>query len=376
MDILEVTLDQLRTEIAKRSWAAPLIFIGDVGGTSARLGFARRCSNDGLCAITTRFHMKNKDIKDLLEFFRVILATVPADVLARVSAGVINVPGPVTGGTVGGPFNNLAGLARLADYPSALFPPGRSVILNDLEAGGFGVLATSDTHTFKEYFELMWEGTLWNKCEKQPAGTVLGCGRCLVLAPGTGLGSSLVNYDAMSKKYIVIPLELSSQTLPMRDDIEYIQKAAAELKLLPNYEDMVSGAGLEFHYRQAVGGRKPSIPAAQIAQLAREGDADAMKAMKLFNMYLMRVGSESSMAFVPLTIVLIGDNIVNNGFFYSNSENVKEMRREALNHPMERFGFQSRVTYLRQKKKLNLNLVGCCRCGMTLLESGQQKSKL
>ncbi|ORC92934.1 uncharacterized protein TM35_000022600, partial [Trypanosoma theileri] len=31
----------------------------------------------------------------------------------------------VTDGTVGGPFNNLAGLARLADYPPALFPPGR-----------------------------------------------------------------------------------------------------------------------------------------------------------------------------------------------------------------------------------------------------------
>ncbi|KEG13377.1 glucokinase [Trypanosoma grayi] len=376
MEIKELELSEMCEELAKPTWNVPLIFIGDVGGTSARLGFAHRGRNDAVCIVTKRFHMKNKDICDLLIFFEEILKVVPASIIARVAAGVINVPGPVTGGAVGGPFNNLKGLARLADYPKQLFPPGRSTILNDLEAGGFGVLAASDAHVFAEYFDLMWEGTQWQKCEQQPAGSVLGRGRCVVLAPGTGLGSSLIHYDDMSKRYIVLPLELGSQTLQIRDDLAYFQDAAKSLSRLPSYENMVSGGGFEYHYKQLVGGDKPAMSAGQIARLARQGDEKAVQAMKIFNMYLMRIASEASMAFVPLTVVVVGDNIVKNGMFYSNPEKIQEMRSEALNHAMERFGFQSRVTYLRQKKLLNLNLIGCYQCGLPLIKKGNHASKL
>ncbi|RNF05401.1 glucokinase 1 [Trypanosoma rangeli] len=376
MNITEVDIHKLREELMTPAWNGPLIFIGDVGGTSARLGFARHHKDDSFCVATTRYHMESKDITDLLKFFKNIIEVMPASVIARVAAGVINVPGPVTNSAVGGPFNNLKGIARLSDYPTALFPPGRSAILNDLEAGGFGVLAVSDARAFPEYFELMWKGSHWHVCEQRAAGSVLGRGRCVVLAPGTGLGSSLIYYNPMDQEYIVIPLELGSQTLTMRDDIGYIQTLKGELKRLPNFENMVSGAGLEFHYRQAVGGRKPPRSSPQIAKLAIEGDADACKALEKFNEYLMRVGSEASMAFVPLTIVIVGDNAVNNKFFYENSENLKKMHREALNHEMERFGFQSRVTYLRQKKFLNLNLLGCYRCALNLTAKKTPAAKL
>ncbi|RNF07531.1 glucokinase 1 [Trypanosoma conorhini] len=376
MYLVEVGIQKLREELMTPEWNVPLIFVGDVGGTSARLGFARHNKDDSFCIAITRYRMKSKDIAELLKFFKEILEVMPASIIARVTAGAINVPGPVTNGAVGGPFNNLKGLARLSDYPTALFPPGRSAILNDLEAGGFGVLAVSDAHIFPEYFELMWEGSQWRACERQAAGSVLGRGRCVVLAPGTGLGSSLIHYNPMGQQYVVLPLELGSQTLSMRKDIDYIETLRAELKRLPSFENMVSGAGLEFHYRQAVGGLKPPLSAAEIAKLASEGDAAACKALKKFNAYLMRVGSEASMAFVPLTIVIIGDNVVNNKFFFENPENLKELRREALNHEMERFGFQSRVTYLRQKKLLNLNLIGCYQCGHNFTAKKTQLAKL
>nr|7S2N_A Chain A, Glucokinase 1 [Trypanosoma cruzi strain CL Brener]7S2N_B Chain B, Glucokinase 1 [Trypanosoma cruzi strain CL Brener]7S2P_A Chain A, Glucokinase 1 [Trypanosoma cruzi strain CL Brener]7S2P_B Chain B, Glucokinase 1 [Trypanosoma cruzi strain CL Brener] len=366
MNIKELSLHELCEELKTPAWNVPLTFVGDVGGTSARMGFVREGKNDSVHACVTRYSMKRKDITELIEFFNEIIELMPASVIKRVKAGVINVPGPVTGGAVGGPFNNLKGIARLSDYPKALFPPGRSAILNDLEAGGFGVLAVSDAHVFSEYFGVMWEGTQWRTCEQEPAGSVIGRGRCLVLAPGTGLGSSLIYYNPMNQQHIVVPLELGSQTIPMRKDIDYIQTLHAELKLLPNYENMVSGAGLEFHYRQVVRGSRPPCSAGEIAKLASEGDANACKAMKKYHEYLMRVGSEASMALLPLTIVLVGDNIVNNAFFYRNPQNLKEMHREALNHEMERLGFQSRVTYLRQKKLLNLNLMGCYRCGLDL----------
>lgn len=376
MEIKEFSLCDLAKELLEPEWNAPLFFVGDVGGTDARLGFARRCVGGGVFVASTRFHMTNKSFDDVIDFFKLILEAVHDSVIKRVTVGVLSVPGPVTGGVVAGPFNNLKGIACLEKFPVALFPIGRSVMLNDLEAGGFGVLAVSDAQAFPEYFDLMWEGSFWKVCERTAAGSALGRGRCVVLAPGTGLGSSLIHYNHMEQTYGVLPLELGAQTLPPRNDLAYIQKLAEHRKLPPNYESMVSGAGLEYHYRQLVDGRKPLLSAPQVARAAEEGDTDALKALGTFYSYLMRLGSEVSIAFVPLTVVLIGDNIVRNKFFFSDPEAMERLHRDALDHAAERLGYQSRVTYLRQKKFLNLNLVGCYRCALDLFQAKNQTSEL
>lgn len=57
--------------------------------------------------------MTQKDINQIKQFFDEILRGVSAEIIKRIDSGAISVPGPVTRGKVGGPFNNLKGIAKL-----------------------------------------------------------------------------------------------------------------------------------------------------------------------------------------------------------------------------------------------------------------------
>lgn len=362
------------------TWGSgPVYFIADIGGTNARLGFGRTLSGSGgVHIIYTTFAMRRKDIAELKDFFAVLLRSVPACVVRRIVSGAVSVPGPVTNGAVGGPFNNLKGIARLAEYPTELFPPGRSTLLNDLEAGGYGVLALSDSNVFDEYFRVMWEGTKWRELETTPAGTTLGKGRCFVVAPGTGIGTSLIDYRGVDKSYSVLPLEFSSTTLAARPGSDdYLQKLASHHALpqyTPSVEKATNGKAMEYHYMSLTGRHKS---ARDIAQDAKRGDAAATQALAQTMENLMAACSEATMLFLPLTCILIGDNVVYNSFFYDKPEQLAKLRETVQRHPMEQqFGFIGRTTFLRQVKALNLNMLGCYGFGTHLHPQTSVSAKL
>lgn len=372
----EISLEDLHSTLASPDWASgSLYFLGDIGATNARLGFGRTTSDGGLAVVFVRFAMSRKHIDQLKDFFATIQEKVGPAVLKRIASGALSIPGPVTNGVVGGPFNNLDGVARLSEYPTALFPPGRSALLNDLQAGGFGVLATSDTHSMQNYFTLMWEGTMWKELQKERAGTTLGQGGCVVIAPGTGLGSCYIFYNATAKSFDVIPLEYGSTTTIARPGTEaYLRELAAYTErpqYVPNAEDTVCGNAMEVAYKMRIAGKagKKPLRAGEVAALAKTGDADALHAMTVLYENLMIMASEMAMTFLPLTVVIMGDNVMRNSFYFEDAARLEHLHKSVKNHPMERYGFLSRATYLRQTKSVNLNLLGCYGFGTHLSQA-------
>ncbi|EPY19066.1 glucokinase [Strigomonas culicis] len=276
--ISEVKLENLHQEVvAAPAWAeGPIYFVGDVGGSYARLGFARQVAAGRHLKIRyVRFHMHQKDINEVKDFFALILEQVlgsapgpaPSSVatvdaiavavdhaarlaahpfVARIAYGAITVPGPVVQMRRGGPFNQLKGIADLGEYPTFLFPPGRSCIMNDLVGGAYGLVTVSEEGVLPGCCQLMWEGTLWRPVmgPHVPAGSQLGKGGTLVLAQGTGLGAALIEYDESREEYRVTPLELGSLTVPQGiQSADYLQGLATYLHIEPTLVDEAASVG-------------------------------------------------------------------------------------------------------------------------------------
>ncbi|KAG5490108.1 hypothetical protein JKF63_00227 [Porcisia hertigi] len=388
---VEVALEQLAPTIkCDISWSTgPIYVVCDVGGTNARVGFAQAAKNElfrGLRIVYVRFTVTKKDVRQLVEFFDQVLQHLKAGLsvgatafLSRVASGAVSVPGPVTNGEFAGPFNNLNGIARLADYPVELFPKGRSTLLNDLEAGAYGVLALSNAGLLSKYFKVMWKGTQWDALsDGKPAGSTIGRGRCMVVAPGTGVGSSLIHYTGVSDSYSVLALECGSLSMTWcaNEDSKYVQALAGYMAskarvpgsldstVAPIWEAASNGSGLEFNYAYEKEGPKASAPlksAPEVAKLAKDGgDPAAVAAMDRLYKNLMGLAAETTMQFLPLTCVLMGDSIVANSFYFDRPENVIRLRARLKEHSMERnFELLSRTTFLRQVRNVNINLLGC-----------------
>ncbi|KAG5464060.1 hypothetical protein LSCM1_00240 [Leishmania martiniquensis] len=402
---VEIALEQLAPTVkGDASWSSgPIYVVCDVGGTNARVGFAQAAQSGkykGLHIVYVRFKVTKKDVRQLGEFFDEVLRHLKESLpdggdsfLRRVASGAVSVPGPVTNGQLAGPFNNLKGIARLADYPVELFPKGRSALLNDLEAGAYGVLALSNAGLLSDYFKVMWKGTQWDALsDGKPAGSTIGRGRCIVVAPGTGVGSSLIHYLSVSDSYVVLPLECGclSMSWCTHEDAEYVQALAAymasrsrvkglEPTVAPMWEAASNGCALAFNYAYEKEGPKacaPLKPAPEVAKLAKSGsDPAAVAAMDRLYKNLISLTAETTMQFLPLTCVLMGDSIVANSFYFEKPGNVQKLQARLRKHTMEQnFNFLSRTTFLRQVRSVNINLLGCLEFGAELCEPAQQKT--
>lgn len=406
--IEEIPLEKLVATLCGPTWSSqPLHFVGDVGGTNARIGFGRKLppqhaqgaqskeAPPRVHIVYVHFSMTRKSIEQLPEFFATILETIRStskdggsSILRRIVSGAVSVPGPVDeGGAVAGPFNNLHGVTQLSDYPKELFPTGHACLMNDLQAGGFGVAAVNDANVFDDYFSVVWEGSLAKKDKGRRKPVDVANGGCLVVAPGTGLGTSLIYpFDQLGrqseaatgeKKQVgVMSLELGSTTLPMRKGLDPsyymglsefvhgVSPTTHEVQL-PISEDACCGRAILYNYRYLTQGeaRAEELPqsAEQVVRLAKERkDPVAMKALSMAYQSLMATCGEGIITFLPRTVCVVGDNTVQNSFFFESEARLKELQAALNEHPMGETGFMSRPTFLRQTKPINLNLLGCC----------------
>ncbi|EPY37427.1 glucokinase [Angomonas deanei] len=436
----EVDLPQLATIVNSKDWSQkPLYFVGDVGGTYARLGFGMASSDaqslKGLKVTYVRFHMRKKEINQVKDFFdeiinallsheadsvdppqrpaaatylvnqvndrkglsvqRTLAALQGNPVLRRVVCGVLAVPGPVHhNGTMGGPFNQLKGTARVDEFPTFLFPVGRGILLNDIESAAYGLTTISRANLFSEYMEVLWEGRQWQEImgDKSTLGTTIGKGNCLVMCPGSGLGSAYICYKASTDSYDILSTEVGSMTVPdgiqdrdyldglalylgltahsdTNDDKNAVDKTTRTVRL--NCEQLTTGSALEYNYYRILM-RKSStlqrkkirhspLKAAEIAALAEKGDEDALQAMTQLFDNLMKVCAECNLFLQPFSVALIGNNIIKNRFFFQLPAVRANLYNALLQHPMEQRhpGWMQQSTFIRQVKDINMNLVGC-----------------
>lgn len=373
MDILEVTIKQLchelvecdKSPLSSKTNNSALFFVVDVGASNSRFGFSAR----GGSKVYIRFvKVSVNSIVALVAAFNAFAQQIGEAVCKRIVAATLNLPGPVQG-AVGGPISNYLGstseekILYLSALPASLCPPHHTVMLNDLEACAYGVVATHHFKIFSKYFTSLWKGTI-NPETGNAQG--LSTGNCVVVAPGTGLGIAVVQYHAFSGKYTVIPLEFGHTSVQSETDRKFVDAYKSDLKrgdYAPEYDDICSGRGLERLYAFVLSEKGNSTSqkatAKEISDLARNDDPVAVEALALYHKFLMRVCSQMAIGFIPHTFVLCGDNVVHNKYFYERKGAVDTMKQQMLDHSCERYGFMSKPSMLRQSAFGNLNLLGC-----------------
>jgi len=409
--VQEVTVDELfklidtRSSILGRATSHHVAV--DVGATNCRVGLVAKGS-DGMHEISFCKFPANS-VSELIAVLKNFVKLAGPRRLSRITRGACNVPGPVSAGRIGGPVVNYKGattedkLVDLHRFPQELFPRGSSVMLNDLEAGAEGIIATSVYNSFPGLFELMWEGS-----SKPSYENSLGRGHCVVLAPGTGLGVALIQYHPIKRRYTVMPLEFGHVNVSSMEDRTFLdwyrKEAGYGDRFEVEYDDLCSGRGLERAYQHVLhqellkngstseptpASDAPRAPAAIIGKAAQKGAPIAfgtgkdvvdpklaIEAFKMYNKFVMHVASNLTMGFQPRTVILCGDNTVKNRFVYEDAGIVAEMKGQFKHHSMERYGFMSKAHVVRQTQPANLNMLGCAYVCETMNSAVPGSSKL
>jgi glucokinase len=409
--VQEVTVEELFKQIDTRSStlgrATSHHVAVDVGATNCRIGLVAK-GDDGMHEISFCKFPANS-VSELIAVMNKFVELAGPRRLSKITRGACNVPGPVAAGRIGGPVVNYKGetaedkLVDLRKFPQELFPRGSSVMLNDLEAGAEGIIATSVYNSFPGLFELMWEGSSRPKYENS-----LGRGHCVVLAPGTGLGVALIQYHPIKRRYTVMPLEFGHVNVSSTEDRSFLEWYRREAgygdRYEVEYDDLCSGRGLERAYQHALhqellkngSASCPApapdadrAPAAAIGRAAqggvpvafgtKKGVVDpklALEAFRMYNKFVMHIASNMTMGFQPRTVILCGDNTVKNKFVYDDAGAVAEMKSHFKNHSMERYGFMSKAHVVRQTQPANLNMLGCAYVCETMNSAVPGSSKI
>eukprot|EP00756_Hemistasia_phaeocysticola_P032359 Hpha_TRINITY_DN16403_c0_g3::TRINITY_DN16403_c0_g3_i2::g.159187::m.159187/K00845/glk; glucokinase len=342
---------------AHRENVSPVLVAVDVGGTNTRLILTPASSSD--LHLTAQCKVKISSKPALLAFFAEAAGALDG---IAVGGAALCGPGPRNAsGTQLGPFSNYKGkttaekVLNLSDLPTALFPSGRTRMLNDLEAGSYGLVALGQTDVFAQCFTKMWGSA--------GVGLRLANGPFLVLAPGTGLGTGLIYLSG--GRPVVMPLEFGhcSVVCDSADPFTNLVKEKVQRgDKPPEYDDICAGRGLVWAWESLTKGRSdmPQLKEpGDVAKRALQGGCGlAWEALSLYYKYLFRLASDLCMGFQLGGVLVIGDNVRHNAKFLGDPGAVKQLRGEFMSHTTERMGFMSRATVLRQTSPHNLNLDG------------------
>ncbi|KAH3763056.1 Glucokinase 1 [Pelomyxa schiedti] len=241
-----------------------------------------------------------------------------------------------------------------------MFPPGKTLLLNDLEACCYGILGLNAAGTLGNFFAPLWGP---NMDTLQPF-------HYLVLAMGTGLGVGLLL--RIGNEFKVVPAEIGhtlvtsfGPTHPEHaTDTALTEWLSTKLYMGRHgieFEDICSGRGLEWAYEWVITshnatGLETRLPAAAIAE---RGSAEtpclyAREALWLHYKYLFRVAQNTCVGVQTKGVILAGDNQVNNHKFVRS--NVAQLQEQFLTHPKK--GWLSGIPVVQQETKINVNLVG------------------
>ena len=229
--------------------------VSDVGGTNVRFALA-----DGPSSPLTDIHsLKCADFAEIGDAFTAYLATLDADVAARVEAVAIAVAAPVNARMV-----NVTNNHWCFDKPDLLaaLPGNRLLVVNDFTAQA---LAQADPCAHGNVQLL--------------AGTPDPKAPLLVIGPGTGLGVSALIPSADG--FVPIEGEGGHISFAPRSDAE--RALDAFIRMESDYvsvEHFVSGAGLENIYRflTSTNGESGTLNAPEIGALAVSEDGIARAA--------------------------------------------------------------------------------------------------
>lgn len=280
----------------------------------------------------------------------------------------IAVAGPIKNGTVvltnwpGSPELRTLSLSHL---PQLIFPQNKSVFLNDLEAGAYGIVAADEQKIIEPLFTQLWK-------DVAPSGPVVSDSRTAVMALGSGLGAALIVNNPLSNERFVLPCELGHVQVPVvgRDDpgsqeeydlVHHVSKFYYGGKQAPEFEDLSSGRGIKLCYQhflqkyEHVNKNVDDIDSGDVAVLANKGNKAAKAALLWCYKLYLRLGKMIGTSLQCDSIVMALDNQVKNAAFVDSISD--ELKEEFYN--FIRPDWMKGIRVYSQTKVLNFNILGC-----------------
>jgi glucokinase len=356
----------LRPVQAWKQGSKPQFCLGcDVGGSGLRIRLSNYFNVEQFIDIP---HVKAQSTKEALDALNQVNSTIQKVAPgAECMGSAIAVAGPISNNTV--TFTNWPGKAELRtvsleQLPRQLFPTGRSLFLNDLEAGAYGVIATEKQGKLESLFEQMWPDVALK-------GKLVSDGRTAVLAMGSGLGVALIVKTPLLKKPLVLPTELGHLQIPtvcrnhrnaMQESqmIQYISDHYYNGRQMPEFEDIASGRGLclvyQYLYDKFHQVKIPldQIDAGDIAQKARQGDKIAREALMNHYIMFMRAAKAVATTLSCDSVLMALDNQVKNIWFVRSAN--QELKDEL--YTFIRPDWLKNIRVYTQTKVLNFNILG------------------
>jgi glucokinase len=337
----------------------------DIGGS----GFRTRLSN---ALDATEFldlaHIRAQGTAELIESFNSLqfaLLDMYPD-LQSVGAALA-VAGPIKDGVViltNWPGDASLRTLRVTDLPEKLFPHDKTLLLNDLEAGAYGIVAANDSKILPKYFEQMWP-------QVAPRGDIVSTGRTAVLAMGSGFGVALIVHPATSTQPIVLPTELGHLQIALdgqkhpnyeleKELLQHVSDYYYDGTHAPEYEDISSGRGLCLAYQYMKikfdNERLPieRIDGGQVAELARQGDKAARQALTWHYLLFLRAAKAIATTLCCDSVVMALDNQVKNAWFVNA---ISDQLKDEFYHWI-RPDWLNGIRVYTQTEVLNFNILG------------------
>lgn len=348
-----------------RSRSIPICLGFDVGGSGVRARISSYLDSSKTIDLP---HTKARSSKDLIASLSRLDA-----MLRRVVPGCecrgssIALAGPINRDAVvltnwPGPLRERT--LRIGDLPPGIFPKGRTLFLNDLEAGAYGIIAAKNMRLLDSFFEQMWPA-------RAPKGPLVSSSRTAVLALGSGLGVALIVQTPLLRSPLVVPTELGHLQIPIvgprhpgyaeeRALFEYVSSYYYRGRDTLEYEDVASGRGLCLGYRYIVqrdsGVALPmeELDGNVIAAKARSGDRQAKEAVGYQMKFLIRAAKAVATSLSCDSVLLALDNQVKNNYVMHERE--AEFGKEFFQ--FIRPDWMKGIRLYTQTKLLNFNLLG------------------
>ena len=337
----------------------------DIGGSGLRIRISNASDQSQFIDLG---HIRAQGTKEAISVFTSLGETLHEYVPNfETASAVLAVAGPITNGRV--ILTNWSGEVEsrtlVADeLPLILFPRGKTVFLNDLEAGAYGIIEAEITNVLDSHFEQMWAFS-------SPKGKIVSDTRTAVLAMGSGLGVALIVKSPLLQEPLVVPTELGHMQIPVvcknhpdaKDEYELIQHVSNHYhggKQTPEYEDIASGRGLCIAYQYfKLKNENKRIPAEQlsakdIAEAAKTGEKSARQALEWHYRIFFRAAKSIATSLTCDSIVLALDNQVTNNWFVNAIADI--LHDEFYN--FIRPDWVKDVRVYTQIESLNFNILG------------------
>jgi glucokinase len=337
----------------------------DIGGSGLRIRISNALDANEFVDLGHYKAKSSGDAYSILGKVEEALETLYPDFESR--GGAMAIAGPIANGEVvvtNWPGDAAERTIKVSDLPSKLFPSHRTVLLNDLEAGAYGILATGEKKCLDERFTQMWT-------DVAPSGPILSDSRTAVLAMGSGYGVAIIVKNALLKEAIVLPSELGHLQIPLvmgkdptkTEEWEFVQFVSDFYyngTQCPEYEDISSARGLRLAYQYFVQKSTgevldfDAIDAGDVAERAKSGDRVALEALKWHYKLFIRSAKEIATTFNCDSVVLALDNQVKNWWFVSSISDV--LKDEFYN--FIRPDWMKGIRVYAQTSLLNFNILG------------------